>query len=133
MTKPKSRRPVYSFGPRLLALLLKGARERVDIPCPDQRTMHWLQVRIHSLRSAMQAEGHPQYPIVTRARTTRSKGDTDCVLTIQPHDNQFDAILDAAGITADEHHGDLLADIDAPPFSLEDEIASIPDPYAKFK
>jgi hypothetical protein len=145
MTRAKNtRQPVSSFGPQLLAALLKGAVEKVEIPCPDQRTMQWLQLRIQTLRGAMEREGHPQYALVTRARTARSwnqkKGlDVDCKLIIQPHDSQFSDILTKAGIAATDHDRDLLDDVDgdAPTapldFSLDDEIAVAHDPYAKFK
>lgn len=142
MTQPKSsRQPVSSFGHQLLAALLKGARERVEIPCPNQRTMKWLQLRIQTLRGAMERERHPQYELVTRARTSRTWNkeageNVDCVLVIQPQDLQFASLIEKAGIVSSEHDRSLLdepgplAPVD---FKLDDEIAIANDPYAKFK
>lgn len=140
MTKlPKdrfSRYPVSSFSPNLLELLLRGARERVELPCPDQRTMQHVQARIHNLRTAMRRENHPQYKLVTRARTartwTRGSPDSNCVLIVQPHDAQFDALFRAAGIETPHHVKDLLDDVsNAPTTSPAD--TPVDDPYAKFK
>jgi len=134
MTRPKaSRYPVSSFGPELLAILLKGARERVEIPCPDQRYMKYLQMRLQMLRGAMARESHPQYGLVTRARTTRQwdhtvDKDTDCVLIVQPNDAQFSDALRAAGITVSDATQDLLA-----PDLLPDVEPVDSNPYAKFK
>lgn len=142
MTRRKAtRQPVSSFGPQLLAVLLKGARERVDIPCPDQRTMKWLQFRIHTLRGAMDRDNHPQYTLACKARTSRTwpdpeHPDKDCVLVIQPQDHQFSDLLTAAGVPPDPHAQELLDDSGpalAGPFSLDDEISVAHDPYAKFK
>jgi hypothetical protein len=139
MTRPKmSRYTVNSFGPELMAVLLKGARERVEIPCPDQRTMKFIQMRLQMLRGAMYRERHPQYDLVTRARTSRTwqKGDSDknCVLVVAPNDSQFSDIFRRAGIVPTEHERDILENIDsgqqaadtAPP-------TSDPNPYDKWK
>lgn len=142
-TRPKeiltrSRYPVSSFGAELLSSLLRGARERVEIPCPDQRTMQRLQARIHMLRAAMRREHHPQTELVTRARTARTwdrgQPNSNCVLIIQPHDAEFESIFRAAGIKATEHTRDLLNDIESPPTGGDDSpITDVPDPYARFK
>lgn len=135
MTRSKaSRYMVSSFGPELLATLLKGARERVEIPCPDQRTMQNLQMRLQMLRGAMQREKHPNYALVTRARTTRTWDadvgpNANCVLVVQPNDSQFADIITKAGIHVTQNDADLLSDTsDAP---LDPDTG--PDPYAKFK
>lgn len=135
MTRPKSSRyPVSSFGPELLAILLKGARERVEIPCPDQRYMKYLQMRLQMLRGAMAREAHPQYGLVTRARTTRQwdasiSKDANCVLVVQPNDAQFSGVLAAAGIKVSDVDQDLL---DSPDL-LPDVETVDSNPYAKFK
>jgi hypothetical protein len=122
----------------LLAALLKGAREKVEIPCPDHRTMKWLQLRIQTLRGAMERERHPQYALVTRARTSREWNkaagqDVGCVLVISPHDDQFTSLIEKAGVKVEPHYSDLLnipeSTLD---FSIEKEIDLV-DPYAKFK
>ena len=136
MTKA-SRYPVSSFGPELLAILLKGATQRVTVPCPDQRTMQHLQMRLQMLRGAMGREGHPNYQLVTRARTSRD-WDTDPLdgtqsnfrLLIQPNDSQFAKLIKDAGVVATSNDRDLLNEalVDLPQM----EAPTI-DPYAKFK
>lgn len=140
MTRPKvSRYPVSSFGPELMAILLKGARERVEIPCEDQRTMQYLQMRLQMLRGAMGRERHAQYTLVTRARTTRTwdskKGkDANCILVVQPNDAQFASALKAAGITVTVHDRNILDEVvdDAMGPAPSEEPETV-DPYAKFK
>jgi hypothetical protein len=93
----------------------------------------------------MAREKHPNFALVTRARTSRhwdtTHGkDTNCVLVIQPNDIQFADLIKKAGVEVDDEHvRDLLDDAIVPliapgeptKFSLDDEIAH--DPYAKFK
>lgn len=148
MTRPKqSRYPVSSFGPELMELLLKGAKEEVRIPCPDARTMQHLQMRIHMLRGAMSRERHPQYELATRARTARtwdkSVGpDANCVLVVRPNDAQFSDILTKAGIVASQGARDILDDTAAPSTPLDPTIEPTPSaddttkplsPYDRFK
>ena len=142
MTRPKaSRYPVTSFGPELMAILLKGAREKVSIPCPDQRFMKHLQMRLQMLRGAMAREKHPQYNLVTRARTTRKWNtalgkDVDCVLVVQPNDAQFTDALRAAGVTVTPNDEDLLRHPEAlssPSLDPAVEDEPLTDPYARFK
>jgi hypothetical protein len=139
MTRPKmSRYTVNSFGPELLAVLLKGARERVAIPCPDQRTMKFIQMRLQMLRGAMFRERHPQYELVTRARTSRtwdkSHPDKNCVLVVAPNDSQFAAIFRDAGIVPTDHERDILENIDGDASVPVDSTPPTPDnPYEKWK
>lgn len=155
VTRPqKSRYPVSSFGPELMAILLKGATERVEIPCPSMRVMQALQLRIQMLRGAMGRENHPQYTLSCRARTSRTwdkdsdpKGERTSVLVIQPNDSQFTDLLTAAGVTVTEVHRDILEETSAPEGvpndpSLEPGRDDTPepatvfnplDPYSRFK
>lgn len=142
MTRPQaSRYPVASFGPELMEILLRGAREKVDIPCPNQRFMKHLQARIHMLRGAMAREKHHDYGLVTHARTSRSwnkeKGvDVDCVLTIRPNDSQFTEVLAAAGIVPSKPTHDILNDAPLPARPPDPSIESSPpssNPYERFK
>lgn len=135
MTKAKpSRYTVSSFGHELLQTLLKGSQERVEIPCPDQRTMKHIQMRLNMLRGAMFREQHPSYRIVTRARTSRTWDKTDknknCILIIQPNDIQFVEIFRAAGIVS-HTPDDLLDGIENPVVKTEPEPEI--DPYEKWK
>lgn len=146
MTKRKyaSRYPLASFGPELMEILLKGARERVEIPCPDHRTMAFLQMRIQMMRGAMARESHPQYALAARARTSRTwdfegnNRDKKCVLVIQPNDFQFRDILAGVGIIPQKHTEDLLTDAPAPPTPVDPTVepSSEPqtdNPYERFK
>lgn len=142
MTRPKaSRYPVSSFGPELLEVLIAGAQREVKIPFPDQRTMKHFQMRIHMLRGAMSREGHSQYLLATRARTSRTwnreKGkDVDCVLIVQPNDSQFTDILAKAGIKPSQNTHDILTETPPPPTpndpSIEPTVTPT-DPYERFK
>lgn len=143
----RTRNPVSSFGPELMAVLIKGARERVEIPCKDAKELAYLQLRLQTLRGSMGREKHPQYELSTRARTSRM-WDVDEFgkphnfrLIVEPQDIRFrDAIL-AAGITttAIDSAEDVLADLPEPstPIDPSTEPAlvdpSAPDPYASFK
>lgn len=146
MTRPKqSRSPVSSFGPELMEVLLRGAREEVRIPCPNARFMMNLQMRIQMLRGAMAREKHPQYTLATRARTSRSwdktRGpDADCVLIVRPNDSQFAAVLKAAGIVPTDAAQDLLEATAAPEIPRDPSTEPTPpsdepplSPYDRFK
>jgi hypothetical protein len=86
VTTPKSKYPVSSFGPELMAFLLKAGRQRTmllfdskQIPDPDdprkqvwdgagKRLAHNFHRRIHTLRSKMREEKHEQFPFAARAK-----------------------------------------------------------------
>jgi hypothetical protein len=117
-----------------MAVLLKGARERIEIPCPDQRTMKFIQMRLQMLRGAMFREQHEQYQLVTKARTSRTwdkDGDKDknCILVIAPNDSQFADIFRRAGIEVTPHDRDILDGVD----SAGEQPAEILNPYDKWK
>lgn len=155
MTRP-SRYPVDSFGPELMAALVKGSREIITIPCPDAATLLFLQQRIHMLRGAMGREKHPNYTLVQRARTSRmwdepdgkrvakpTKAATNFRLIIQPNDHQFADLIKQAGVDVDEGAmRDVLEDkspsTPSDPSLNTDAAPSEPqtlemDPYASFK
>jgi hypothetical protein len=118
-----------------MAVLLKGARERIEIPCPDQRTMKFIQMRLQMLRGAMFRENHEQYQLVTKARTSRTwdkdgDKDTNCILVVQPNDSQFTDIFKRAGIEVTSHDRNILDGIDDPP---EGAILEPLNPYDKWK
>lgn len=72
MTRPIAKRSIESFDPRMLQLLIRGARERIDIPFLGQggkTKAHTFQREIHTLRSRMRHEHHPDVSIVARVRT----------------------------------------------------------------
>lgn len=146
MTRPKTGRyPVSSFGPELMALLIRASRERVEVPCNSMAQMKNLQMRLHMLRGAMNKERHAQYPIVTRVHTsctwdsekhpsTKSKqfpkDATNCKLVLYPKDSQFADILEAAGIKAEEikSASTVLDELPAPDTPSDPTINSGPQP-----
>lgn len=143
MTKPPRirRYPVSSFGPEIMAALVKGSKERIVLQFPNQAAAITFQHRIHTLRSSMRKEDHPACELVSRARASRVYGkklgpeyadDPDgkraCHLVIQPNDLQFADVVKAAGV-----------EIDPPKVDVTEEGAAAlapfmaPDPYADFK
>lgn len=125
MTKPPStlpkapRYPVSSFGPELMAVLLKGANEVICLKFPNLNKATYFQHRIHTLRSSMRKEGHPLAELVSRAKFKRvwgaklyehykdekykefledHKGARCCHIIVQPNDIEFGDILTEAGV-----------------------------------
>jgi len=155
LTRSKvSRRPVASFGPQLMALLLKGAKEEVIVPCPDRKTMNNLQMRLHMLRGAMDREKHVNYALVTRARTSRQWDEeggaaSNFRLRVAPNDSVFDDMLKPLNLDIDGALDALFEE--APPDTPSDPNAPTPtksplvvpsatpegealvDPYTRFK
>lgn len=151
MTRP-SRYPVSSFGPELMAALVKGSREPITIPCPDAKTLMFLQQRIHMLRGAMGREKHPQYQLVQRARTSRlwdepegkrvtkpSRSATNFRLVIRPNDNQFADLIKQAGVVVDDSAmrdvlDDTTHDTPVDPSTTPAEPSTEgTDPYGQYK
>jgi hypothetical protein len=144
LTRPKnqSRYPVSSFGPELMALLIKGTKEEVRVPCETRKQMRALQARIHQLRGAMGRERHPQYAVVTRARTSQSwkiganDQPHDWALIVRPQDSQFASILKKAGVEVEPGDAELLTEPTKGPAStpsVEIPVVAPPDVYGKFK
>lgn len=140
----RSSNPVVSFGPELMALLIKGSRETVIVPCKDAKDLQYLQMRVHMLRGAMGREKHPQFTTVQRARTSRmwdlgANGKPhNFRLRVEPQDLRFRSAIEAAGVTIDTAHvEDVLADTEIttpldPSIEHSHEEPSS-DPYAAFK
>jgi hypothetical protein len=121
MTVPKSRYPIESFGPEIMAALLKASREKVTIAFQSYRDAVRFQQRIHILRSQMRDLHHPMYPIAARVHTSvlfgrraglaevetyrNTKGmhyprdrNIPAVIILKPRDSEFTAALNAAGV-----------------------------------
>jgi hypothetical protein len=112
MTKPKTKYPIESFGPQLMQALIRGGREKVVIPFPGEngdgkRKAHSFQRRIHTLRSRMRQEEHPDYMIATRAKVSimwgekateyghpewkdDDQGQRGALIVIRPQDSEFE-------------------------------------------
>lgn len=134
MTEPRTKYPLESFGPELMAALLKGGLERIVIPFfgPEgKKKAHNFQRRIHTMRRRMADVQHPNYMVATRARVSLFWGESaykidpkqfldfkedynghrGAVIVIQPHDMEFRDVLTKAGV---EVTGDMAAPIDLP-------------------
>jgi hypothetical protein len=119
MTKPKAKQPLESFDPRMIPLLLKGARERVVIPFlgkGGKSLAHSFQRRLHTLRARMRHENHEHAKTVTKCTTRLFWGERavafdliksnfdawmsdttgnkyGAFLVLEPTDSKFDSIL----------------------------------------
>ena len=112
--KTKTPRLVESFGPELLAAILKGATAPFTLEMSYKFGVRFRQ-RIHQLREAMRVAKHEKYSLVARTRVSIEWPDgcqviktgrhvvpvdrnVKCKVTIQPNDTEFGDILIAAGI-----------------------------------
>jgi hypothetical protein len=119
--KNRAKFPLTSFGPELMAVLIKGSRETVVLSFDDVKKARGLQARLHTLRARMRDANHPQYSIVTRARTSLKWGreagflserdKNKATLTIYPHDSQYREVLERAGFTNEDLVVDPLEEI----------------------
>lgn len=147
----KRRYPVASFGPEIMAALVKGSTERVVLKFPTNAAATQFQHRVHTLRSMMREENHPNTALVARARCSRvwgakladlhpndsemkqyendHRGQRCCHLVIQPNDIQFAAILKEAGVEV------APPEIIDPPVDTGalNEMIVPSDPYKEFK
>ena len=109
--------PIESFGPELLAALIRGSREEVVVRFATWKKAKAFQIRAMHLRRVMKDEKHPLYPIVARARISldwvnpnglRVPGhkcpptNPPTTATIRPHDDQYSTELREAGITIED-------------------------------
>lgn len=127
---PRKRPPLNSFGPEVLATLVRGSKEPLVLKTTYRKAVVFRR-RLHELRAAMRETSHPLADIVARARieitwgekanfppederrssrNVRYPSDSDCLalLTIAPHDSGFRDQLLAAGVKADELDYDPL-------------------------
>lgn len=112
--REKAPRPVESFGPELLAALLKGATEEVRVPMNWRQAIRFRQ-RVHQMREAMRRTSHPKYELCTKVRigielppgtptvkSGRHKVPSDpgikVTLVLSPNDSEFGPLLAAAGV-----------------------------------
>src|SRR6266404_2736573 len=112
----KSTPPVSSFGPELLAALLRGGQQELRIPVPNFQTAFALRQRFYALRKSMKAESHPQLAMAQRAciPLPQEQHDKTALLIIRPHDDEFANILRAAGVQAEELNINPLVEIEEP-------------------
>lgn len=154
MTAPKTKYPVSSFGPELMAFLIRAGRERIMLTFASQQVpeeegseklewdgsgkkkAHAFQRRIHTLRRRMQDEKHPDYRFAARARVSIFWGP-NAVLEGAPkewiNDHKGDRGAIIVGRPHDTEFGDALkaAGVDvstpgAPPIEPSPEPVSGP-------
>jgi len=124
--------PVEAFGPKLMALLMKGALEKVELPMSWNRAVR-LRQRIYQLRTAMKSmtPPHDKYSLVARVRITIEQdlsvpmkrsgnnlvpvdGKSPARLVLRPNDSEFDDVLDTAGVTIHEPIVETAAESSVP-------------------
>lgn len=110
--KPRSKTPVSSFGPELLAALIKGAAEPLELQCPNSAIATKLVQRLYTLRKRMREENHPQSALVQRAKVSNQKGGRHlATIFIRPHDYEYRDIFSNAGIAVEQVRSNLLSSL----------------------
>jgi hypothetical protein len=98
----KSKTPVVSFGPQLMAVLLKGSRERVELDFTSEPSRAVaMAFRLNQLRQAMRAENHEHAKLVYRAKVLAVRDGNNKPtgqLIVSPKDAEFESALVAAGV-----------------------------------
>lgn len=132
---PKRRRRLYSvesFGPKVLSILMHGAKGQQEFTAPWNLVIR-LRQRIYQLREAMRREQHAMYPLVSRVQITipeypdprirpHSGPETPVRAILGPTDHQYDGIIDQLGIET----GLGETELEAPCTSLEDILQETP-------
>lgn len=122
--RPRSKLPIESFGPELMAALIHGSTKEFRFPLPFNDAVKFRR-RVHQLRSRMREEKHEKAMLVERARVSILLGkdagfETDpeyqrisnggrvprdrqapALIVIKPYDVEFNAALKAAGVDID--------------------------------
>lgn len=121
---PRPSSPIDSFGPEILATLLKGAREEIRIPTTYRRGVA-LRQRLYQLRTAMQKQNHELRSVVARVKVILEWGkraglpeveevfnskkvarprdsEVPAILIVRPHDSEFTKALTDAGVQVNE-------------------------------
>lgn len=115
MTKPRSPRPVESFGPEIFQALVEGSKRKIELELPYDKAIYF-RLRVNQLRHQMRSQGHPLYSVASQAKVTiswpegthirkSSKGvripvdpKTLVRLTIAPADSEFAEALSKVGV-----------------------------------
>lgn len=119
MTAPKTKYPIASFGPELMAFLTKSGREKVVLRFEGERGFSQASIfrrRIHTLRQQMRIENHPDHKFAARAKVRIVFGDAavdeggpkewagddshhrGALVIGQPHDMEFNEVLQQADL-----------------------------------
>jgi hypothetical protein len=110
----KSPPPVSSFGPELLAALLRGGESRLEIKLSSFDLAFSLRQRFYALRKSMRNETHPQTSLAYRCSIALPSKEQDgtSILTLRPRDDEFASALRDAGISAPKLDGNPLNEIE---------------------
>lgn len=155
---PRVRRyPVASFGPELMAVLLKGATEPITLKFPNNKQATFFQHRIHTLRASMRIEGHAMAEAVSRTRFRRiwgerlyehlkgsnpelaetfkndHKGEKAAYILVQPTDAEFKTILEEAGVKIETPAIDVPDVPGLEGVEVETNTSPFIDPYKDYK
>lgn len=138
MTKPKAKQPLDSFDPRMLQLLLAGARRRIIIPFEGptgKARAHSFQRRLHTLRARMRQDDHEHWKLASRCyvRLLWGRKVVDEKLTTTSEGNY---LLDDGGILGafivvqpmDMVFDDVLSKLDLSPLEAPPDISPEPTP-----
>lgn len=115
--RAKAPRPIESFGPEILAALLRGANEGLEFSAPYSTAVRF-RLRIHQLREAMRKSGHEKYSLVARVRVSVKWSDDEPIekqgqhnvptnraakvlVSLRPNDEEFGSLLKSAGVDMD--------------------------------
>ena len=118
---PDQRYPIESFDPRMIDLMVKGTKERVEVGPMPWRKAFRLQSRMQSLRGRMRNANHPLANLVTKVKLSLFWGeraglaaigpasrrghtlvppdrDTPTILVVELKDAEFDDVFAAIGM-----------------------------------
>lgn len=123
--KPKSKIPVSSFGPELLAALIRGAAEPFTVVCPTSAIATKLVHRLYTLRKRMREEHHPQANLAQRCKITNQIGGRHTeVIRFAPHDYEYRSMFAAAGVATRKVTNTLLSDLAAESNTKPEDISN---------
>lgn len=150
--KTRSKLPIESFGPELMAALMQGSTKEFRFELPYNDAIKFRR-RIHQLRSRMREENHPQRFLVERARVQvlwgkeagfaedpemrrldnggrapRDLRAPACVV-IKPYDTEFGEALRKAGVNIDTK---VSTDLRVPDRPAGEPETDAEDPLAAF-
>lgn len=86
--------PIESFDPRLRDLLLRGSKERIEIPCETKRQRVNLRNQLMDYRAAARRANLAEANQLYRAKMSLGEvKDDKFILIIAPRGSEFDSVL----------------------------------------
>lgn len=88
-----SKRTLSSYDPRMVEILIKAAArsEPLEIECGDYKKAYAMKFRLMQIKSLMQKEAHPSWPVVSHIGFSTSKEHSKLIL--RQNDSDLDSIL----------------------------------------